>query len=537
MGVAWDTLLDGNVRTLIERDLLIPFLQRQRWFGGKARRVRSARFIDWGVLRRGAQPLFVTIVDVNYEDGERDSYFLPLAICADADARGVEERSRNAVLARVTGARKGVLFDAWLDNGFGRALLEMFEKQQDVRSRRGALVPVQTSGFARARGDGPLDVGRLSGEQSNTSLVYGNQLILKLFRRLQPGINPDFEIGRQLTERVGYPRVPTVAGALEYRTAAEQPVTVAMLQQLVESQADGWRHATDEVSRFFEAVAGSAPPPDAVPDSFTDVIGVPFPEAIDAMAGYAATAETLGRRTAEVHLALASDTGDPAFSPEPFTAEDLAAVRRSAAAQARTALDGLRDAMKGGATRLPDDVAERARRLLANEQEVIDRINAAAASEFTVAKGRIHGDYHLGQVLWAEGDFYLIDFEGEPARPIAERRAKQSPMKDVAGMLRSFSYAAYAGLFAHSSTRPGQFAELEPWARLWQTWASAAFLTGYLATAGHALIVPAEPAQRNALLQLFMLDKAFYELNYELNNRPDWVRIPLAAILDVIGSK
>jgi len=537
MGVAWDTLLDGNVRTLIERDLLIPFLQRQRWFGGKARRVRSARFIDWGVLRRGPQPLFVTIVDVNYEDGERDSYFLPLAICADADARGVEERSRNAVLARVTGARKGVLFDAWLDNGFGRALLEMFEKHQDVRSRRGALVPVRTSGFARARGDGPLDVGRLSGEQSNTSLVYGNQLILKLFRRLQPGINPDFEIGRQLTERVGYPRVPTVAGALEYRTAAEQPVTVAMLQQLVESQADGWRHATDEVSRFFEAVAGSAPPPDAVPDSFADVIGVPFPEAIDAMAGYAATAETLGRRTAEVHLALASDTGDPAFSPEPFTAEDLAAVRRSAAAQARTALDGLRDAMKGGATRLPDDVAERARRLLANEQEVIDRINAAAASEFTVAKGRIHGDYHLGQVLWAEGDFYLIDFEGEPARPIAERRAKQSPMKDVAGMLRSFSYAAYAGLFAHSSTRPGQFAELEPWARLWQTWASAAFLTGYLTTAGHALIVPAEPAQRNALLQLFMLDKAFYELNYELNNRPDWVRIPLAAILDVIGSK
>ena len=244
-----------------------------------------------------------------------------------------------------------------------------------------------------------------------------------------------------------------------------------------------------------------------------------------------------GDRTAEVHLALASDTSDPAFSPEPFTAEDLASVRRSAVAQARTALDALRDAMKGGATRLPEDVAARAQTLLDNEQEVIDRIKAAAAAEFTVAKGRIHGDYHLGQVLWAEGDFYLIDFEGEPARPIAERRAKQSPMKDVAGMLRSFSYAAYAGLFAHSSTRPGQFAELEPWARLWQTWASAAFLTGYLATAGRALIVPAEPAQRNALLQLFMLDKAFYELNYELNNRPDWVRIPLAAILDVIGSK
>jgi maltose alpha-D-glucosyltransferase/alpha-amylase len=235
-----------------------------------------------------------------------------------------------------------------------------------------------------------------------------------------------------------------------------------------------------------------------------------------------------------VHLALASDTSDPAFTPEPFTSEDLASVGRSASAQARTAFDGLRQAMQSGA--IPEDVAARARTLLENEQAVLDRVTAAPAAEFAVAKQRIHGDYHLGQVLWAEGDFYLIDFEGEPARTIAERRAKQSPMKDVAGMLRSFSYAAYAGLFAHSATRPGQFAELEPWARLWQTWASAAFLTGYLATAGQGRIVPAEPAQRNALLQLFMLDKACYELNYELNNRPDWVRIPLAAILDVIGN-
>jgi maltose alpha-D-glucosyltransferase/alpha-amylase len=311
-------------------------------------------------------------------------------------------------------------------------------------------------------------------------------------------------------------------------------MTVAMLQQLVESQADGWHHATDELSRFFEAVEGSSPAPDAVPHSFTEVIGVPFPQAIDAMAGYAATAETLGRRTAEVHLALASDTSDPAFAPEPFTPEDVAGVGRSAAAQARTAFEGLKRAMRSGA--IPEDVAGRARTLIANEQTVLDRIKAAPTAEFSVAKQRIHGDYHLGQVLWAEGDFYLLDFEGEPARPIAERRAKQSPMKDVAGMLRSFSYAAYAGLFAHSSTRPGQFAELEPWARLWHTWASAAFLTGYLETAGQARIVPAEPAQRNALLQLFMLDKAFYELNYELNNRPDWVRIPLAAILDVTGS-
>ena len=494
MGVAWDTLLDGNVRTLIERDLLMPFLQRQRWFGGKARSVRSARFIDWGLLRRGPQPLFITIVEVTYDDGERDSYFLPLAICAAADARGIEERSPHAVLARVTGARKGVLFDAWLDNGFGRVLLEAFEQQQDIRSRRGTLRAVQTSAFARLRGEGPLDITRLSGEQSNTSLIYGDRLILKLFRRLQPGINPDYEIGRQLTERVGYPRVPAVAGALEYRMTAEEPTTVAMLQQLVESQADGWRHATDEVSRFFEAVEGTAPPPDALPDSFTDVIGVPFPEAIDAMAricrhggdarakngGSAPRARQRHQRSG-VQPGAIHGRGSRQRSPQ----------RGCAGAHGVGRLEGRHERRRDAAPR----GRGRARANAARQRAGGDRSDhAAAAAEFTVAKRRIHGDYHLGQVLWAEGDFYLIDFEGEPARPIAERRAKQSPMKDVAGMLRSFSYAAYAGLFAHSSTRPGQFAELEPWARLWQTWASAAFLNGYLATAGQALIVPAEPS-------------------------------------------
>jgi maltose alpha-D-glucosyltransferase/alpha-amylase len=157
--------------------------------------------------------------------------------------------------------------------------------------------------------------------------------------------------------------------------------------------------------------------------------------------------------------------------------------------------------------------------------------------DFSVSKIRVHGDYHLGQVLWVEGDFYILDFEGEPARPIEQRREKQSPLKDVAGMLRSFSYAAYAGLFGHAASRPEQFERLEPWARIWQTWTSAAFLRGYFLTAGGALFIPPDPAQRDRLLQLFVLDKALYELNYELNNRPDWVRIPLWGILATLNAE
>ncbi len=187
MGVAWDTLLEGNVRTLIERDLLVGFLQRQRWFGGKARPVRAARFADWGLLRRAPQPLFLTIVEVEYADGARERYFLPLTICSHVDVRGLEERAGHAVLASITGARKGLLFDAWLDDRFARTLLEALEKQEQIKTRMGQISAIRRRSFEAIRGEGDLVPRRVSGEQSNTSLVLGERLFVKLFRRLDTG--------------------------------------------------------------------------------------------------------------------------------------------------------------------------------------------------------------------------------------------------------------------------------------------------------------------------------------------------------------
>jgi maltose alpha-D-glucosyltransferase/alpha-amylase len=538
VGAAWDTVLEGNVRTLIERDLLVPFLMRQRWFGGKARAVRSARFIEWGLIRRGPQPLLVTLVEVQFDGGERDTYFLPLAICPATDAGAVEERHSHAVLARVTGARKGVLFDAWLDDRFARTLLEALERREETGLRRGALHAMQTTMFGDVRGLENARVNRTAAEQSNTSLIFGDRLILKIFRRIEPGINPDYEIGQYLTEQVRYARVPAVLGGFEYRRPAEPSMTIALMQEMIESQADGWRHATDELSRFFDLVERRQPPSVPLPRSFRAMAAADPPRPVlDVMGGYLGTAETLGRRTAEVHLALASNSRDPAFTPQTFTKADLNKVMADATAQARQALDALKRATADSDGKLPPDVAELASALIAREAPLFERIRSFPALDFNVSKIRVHGDYHLGQVLWAEGDFYLIDFEGEPARPLADRREKQSPLKDVAGMLRSFSYATYAALFEHQAMRPGRFAQYEPWARIWLTWASAAFLKGYLATAGAALFIPAEPSQCDQLLQLFMLDKAFYELNYELNNRPDWLRIPLLGILGTVNGE
>jgi maltose alpha-D-glucosyltransferase/alpha-amylase len=540
IGAAWETLLDGSVRALIERDLLLPFLQRQRWYGGKARTARSARFLDWGLLRRGPQPLFLTIVEVTYEDGERDQYFVPLTVCAASDVRGLEERSPHTILARVTGARKGVLFDGWMDDRFARTLLDAIDRQEHTSTRAGSVRAEHTPAFAAERDglDPDWRVGRTSAEQSNTSILFGDRLILKLFRRLQPGMNPDYEIGRYLTETVNFDRVPSVAGALHYERSGEPPTTIGMIQKLVESQADGWEHATDDLSRFYDQVAGREPPRLPPPASFSDLAEAEAPKPVqDVMSGYLRVAETLGRRTADLHLALAKDASNPAFAPEPFTKEDLRMVSADAAVQAIRALRTLEARVvspAGVAGGFPDDVAHGAAELIASGQRLLDSVRSGPELEFAIVKTRIHGDYHLGQVLWAEGDFYILDFEGEPARPVEQRRQKQSPLKDVAGMIRSFSYAAYAGLFAHTSARPGDFTRLEPWARIWQTWATAAFLGGYLQKAEGALFLPAERSLRDALLRFFMLDKALYELNYELNNRPEWVRIPLWGIFELL---
>ena len=536
MGVAWDTLLDGNVRTLIEREALVPFLHRQRWFGGKARPVRVARFLDWGAMKKGVDPLFLTVVELDYEDGGRERYFVPLAMATGAEAEAILTGSPHLALARITGARKGIVMDGAADDRCAQTFLAALDGSAAVRLRRGTVHARQTSAYPDLRGTGPLTGRRLTGEQSNTSLAFGYRLILKLFRRIEEGPNPDVEIGEFLTTRTSFRRAPLVAASLEYQGAGEPPSHFAVVQQFVPSQADGWGHALAELDRFYDDVQlQKAASLDLFPaGNLFDLASFAPPAAMaDLAGGYLDSAQLLGRRTAELHLALSSETSVDGFAPAPFTRDQLDALIADAIGQTRFARERL-DVRR--ATLTPEAASE-AEAIVAKagaRLSALDDAHKQQPRDIQAARTRVHGDYHLGQVLWSEGDFYILDFEGEPARPLHLRREKESPLKDVAGMLRSYSYAAFAALFNRTSGRADEFERLEPWARAWERWAGASFLKGYLAAAGAAPFLPADPVQRASLLDLLLLDKALYELNYELNNRPEWVRIPLHGLDDLL---
>jgi maltose alpha-D-glucosyltransferase/alpha-amylase len=512
-GVVWDAVLDGPMRTIVEKQALVPFLQRQRWFGGKARPISAARFVDWTTLRRGAHPAFMTVVEVAYRDGTRDQFALPLSMMSGPEAVAIEQQHGNAVVSRVTGARKGILYDGLFDDGTCGMLLEAMQRRAELPMRGGMLRGYSedvdlVDGDAEARSP----IRRTSVDQSNTSVLFGWQLIMKLFRRIEPGPNPDAEIGAFLTAR-GFGRVPPLLGTISYVPKDETPASIVMLQRFVPNQGNAWDVTVAELGRYFDLVT-------------TLPVRAAEEEVVGAVGPYLRTAEILGRRTGELHMALASAPDDPAFSIETYAEADLTATAVAMREHAEVQLGLLEAAVPG----FDDRRRQLATQLLAERDVLLHPFDSLQKIRGGAGRIRCHGDYHLGQVLVTEGDVVILDFEGEPARPLAERRAKCTPLRDVAGMLRSFSYAALTGLGAATQTRPEDLERLAPWAHVWEARVSATFLHAYRAATQDAEFLPSDSGDFDVLLHAFILDKAMYELGYELNNRPDWVDIPLSGL-------
>ena len=358
----------------------------------------------------------------------------------------------------------------------------------------------------------------LNAEQSNSSMLFDNRFFLKLYRKLEDGMNPDVELTRFLSENQQFAHVPAFVGAIEYRRERSEPTVVALLQAAAPNEGDAWALTLDAVGQYFERVL-------AKKSDLQSAAVAPGP-LLDALLGgvYPEKAKLIGQRTGEMHLALAAESTDKRFAPEPFNAMAQRSVYQSMRASLRRAFALLQKKLPD----LPEAFRAEAAQVLAAEQQILTAERRTLELHAS-AKIRIHGDYHLGQALYTGKDFVILDFEGEPARPLSERKLKRSALRDVAGMMRSFQYAAYSALW-QPSMRTEDVPFLEHWADLWYRQVSATFLESYLATAAGASFLPQKEGDLTVLLEAYLLDKAVYEVGYELNHRPDWVLIPIRGI-------
>jgi maltose alpha-D-glucosyltransferase/alpha-amylase len=523
----WQELVRGDERDLLE-EVLPAYLRERRWFRGKARQITSLRVVRDIEVPVGQEDVLVTILEVRYLDADSEHYVLPLAFAEGERAREILTGSPGSVILSRNGG--GVLYDAMADEAFVNALVDGIGRKKQWRGVKAELVGSRTRAFAELRGeDESLRASLLRGEQTNTSVNLGDRLLLKLFRKAEPGLNPDLELGRYLTERTRFGRVPLLAGGLEFRVRHQEPITVGVLHQFVPSEGDAWTFTLNALNRFFErAVVSPTHPSEAelIPVTLPELAPLEPPAILEESAGgYMAQARLLGQRTAEFHLALSADREDPAFAPEAFTGHYRRSIYQSLRNNARTTFDLLRRYL----TSLPEEVRENARAVLALEEPLLKQSRVLMERKIPMSRFRIHGDYHLGQVLYTGKDFVIVDLEGEPNRSLSERRFKRSPLRDLAGMIRSFEYAA-AYAVRHGPMRPEDIPALDPWARLWRRWASASFLRGYFEAWGDAPYLPRGADAFAAMLDFYLLDKAIYELRYELNHRPEWVPIPLEGI-------
>jgi maltose alpha-D-glucosyltransferase/alpha-amylase len=506
-----------KLRVKMEQEVWPKFLASQRWFGAKSGRIERVAIGEHAEWIPGKDSWLLAIVRLQAE-AESARYFLPLAIIWE----GNEERVRllgHHPLARVRrGPRPGMLLDAFADEAFCWAMVNAMGAGSDISFGDGRLRFKSTPAFTMLVGGSAeaLPVRPLGVEQSNSSVILGDRLILKAYRRLQEGINPELEMGRFLTEMSPFAQVAPVAGYVEYQAADGSVATLALLQAFVANQGDGWSYTIDFLERYLEdqrAEPGEAP-------KLQEEAG---------QAIYMTLISQLGARTAELHQALSRQTGDAWFDPEPVATAELEQWVTRVHAEAAQTLEKIAHQQ----AILPEILQADIDRLLMLREQMLAEITALVPRDLQTIKMRYHGDYHLGQVLVVQNDFVIIDFEGEPMRSLAERRGKHSPLKDVAGMLRSFSYAAYAALKRVTAEQPDDWAIYEPHARKWEQQVGRLFLKGYEAAALGAPHNPGTPGTR-PLLKLFLLEKAFYELRYELDSRPDWVLIPLKGILDLV---
>ncbi len=486
------------------------YIGAKRWFAGKGRKICSVRLLTADPVRVGDLPEWIcAIFSVSFADGAAQTYFLPLSVLHAEDGPATE-LPPEACIAETTGARgRCRIFDALNDDRFCRGVLSAIRKSASVSLRNGILRFSATSALNEMDAGHDELVRRPKLEQSHSSFRIGDHMIMKIYRQIQHGMNPELEIGRYLTEKAVFPNMARVGGAIEYLEEGGRTTTLAVLQEFIPNEGDCWNEALAHLKRRSEAVYRGETPAD---DGFPERMGA------------------LGERVGMLHAALAGTSGDPAFDPEPVSGGDWAGWMEAFDRSLADTLEGL----DGRRPFIPDRYRAAVDGIFAASGRVRGVLKTFRPDLASIRKARLHGDLHLGQVLMTKDDFVIIDFEGEPARSLAERRRKHLPMRDVAGMLRSFGYAAQMTVQRESHGDAASDLLQTGMAEAWERRVSAEFLRGYRRGAQGCPAVPGDSALFEALLNLFLLEKAVYECSYEMNNRPDWIGVPITGLAKIV---
>ncbi len=497
-------LMRGAARTTLERDTLPQYLLLRRWYAGKQQEI-DAVTIEVATslpVALGALPLMLTELAVNTKDGS-DRYFLPLGVVTEEDTSSLPQQ---LALARVRRDRRvGMLTDAFSLDSFATLIMQLVQDQISIESTDGTIHCSATPSLAQTMIPHQAEIRRISTEQSNSSLVIGDTVVLKVIRHLTAGIHPELEIGRVLTDR-GYANSPTMLGDVTRIAKDGTPHTLMVLQRFIHNQGDGWHWTLNTLART------ATQAPESNRDTSLDEVASPMTDLVD-------FAGRLGLRLAQLHTVLAQESDDVAFAPEHASTHDCAHWTQSTRQQLDTAFELLEHQAD-----LSEETAVIVTQLRQYKEGLNDVIEKLASSAEGALRIRIHGDFHLGQVLVGSGDVYIVDFEGEPARTLEQRREKSSPWRDVAGLLRSYDYAAY--FFANSGPSDLDEEALARRQRIMERYVPEsrdAFLHAYLAAAPDKVAAA-------ALLDLFTLEKAAYEICYEAANRPTWLTVPLRGL-------
>jgi maltose alpha-D-glucosyltransferase/alpha-amylase len=540
----WREVFDGANKIRMEERILPGFLKQKRWFRSKSRKIRNIRIAENIPLTDGEQEFHLLQLEVSYTEGEPEIYLLPVGYVGDREWGGTEPEGQEAkteVLAWIwTGEERGRLYDALHSPACREALFSLIADAQNITGSRGYLVGLPGKQEAEHLRSLERNQGSrlLRAEQSNTSVLYEDGYILKFYRSVEEGINPDTEITSFLTEKAEFPNIPSYAGQIRYSHVSRRQYVLGMLQEYVPNQGDAWTFTQDHLHQFFENAMITKQTQQQVPEITLSPLYVGYgniPQLLyDCIGGYfLEMIHLLGRITGQLHLALTLGTDDPAFKPEPFSWHYQRSMYQSLRNLCRRTITTLKRSLP----QLTGDIRQQAQDIVDSEDKLLAEFAKLTRERLDTIKIRNHGDYHLGQVLYTGNSFVIVDFEGEPARPLSERRLKRSCLRDVAGMVRSFHYAAHNALHQQLASSEDDIAYLASWIDPWFRAVSGMFLSAYQNTIMPSSLLPSNKKSLELLFRCLMLEKAIYEVGYELNNRPDWLSIPVQGVKQLLAGE